>query len=165
MNHKRGRVLTGIVILVFCLQFLATIGIVTVLIRSWDRIAYTAESGDEALLPFQEAETGKYVMYIGTNDKDTYTQLIPLEEAKAIVNEICSRYVSGYTVQTAEGGWVDETGTLTQEQTLVYSFDAVEEADMLAIMDEVLVALNQNSILLEKQGLTYCYYSGGGQGE
>lgn len=162
MNHRRNKVLRGIVILVFCLQLLATIGIVVVLTRA--NIVYTAQSGDAGLLPFQEAETGKYMLYIGTNDKDTYTQLIPLEEAKAIVNEICSRYVSGYTVQTAEGGWVDETGTLTQEQTLVYSFDAVAEADVLAIMDEVLVALNQNSILLEKQALTYCYYSGGAQG-
>ena len=51
--------LTGIVILVFCLQFLATIGIVTVLIRSWDKIAYTPDSGGEALLPFPGSRDGQ----------------------------------------------------------------------------------------------------------
>lgn len=127
-------------------------------------IVYLAGDRDEAsaasALPFETVAQGKYVLYIGTNDKDTYTQQIPLDEAEQIVNEICSKYVEGYTVQQAEGGWVDESGVLTKEQTLVYSFDAVQEEDIIAIMDEVLVQLNQASILVERQDLTYCYYSG-----
>lgn len=128
-------------------------------------IVYLAGDGGQApagsVLPFETAAQGKYVLYIGTNDKDTYTQQIPLDEAEQIINQICSQYVEGYTVQQAEGGWVDESGTLTQEQTLVYSFDAVREEDLIAIMDQVLVQLNQASILVERQDLTYCYYSGG----
>lgn len=86
--------------------------------------------------------------------------MIPLEEAKETVNQICSKYVDGYTVQEANGGWVDETGTLTQEETLVYSFVDAEEEDLIAIMDEVLTELNQNSIMVERSDMTYTYYSG-----
>lgn len=44
------------------------------------------------MLPFETASQGKYVLYIGTNDKDTYTQQIPLEQAETIVSGICSKY-------------------------------------------------------------------------
>lgn len=103
---------------------------------------------------------GKYILYIGTNDKDTYTQEIPMEEAKNIVNEICVKYVDGYTVSDAKGAWVDETDTLTQENTLVYIFYDVTEEQLEKIMDEVLRELNQNSILIEYQKTEYSYYSG-----
>lgn len=102
----------------------------------------------------------KYILYIGTNDKDTYTQEIPLEEARNIVNAICAKYVDGYTALDAKGGWVDETDTLTQEDTLVYIFFDVTKEQLNSIMDEILEKLNQNSILVERQEATYMYYSG-----
>lgn len=106
-------------------------------------------------------ETGeKYILYIGTNDKDTYMQLIPPEEARDKVNTICAKYVGGYTSSASKGGWVDETGTLTQENTLVYSFYDVTEEQLRQIMYDVLKELNQNSILVEKQEAVYTYYSG-----
>lgn len=100
----------------------------------------------------------KYIMYIGTNCKDTYSQLIPTEEAINIVNEICARHIGGYTVHQASGGWIDEQGILTQENTLVYTLMGIDEKKVMAIMDEVLVALNQNSILLERQAVSSTYY-------
>lgn len=154
MQQRKWSTAQIIIILILVIQLIATGGIIVYLVHS------TSENRDNSALAFEEADNGKYVLYIGTNDKDTYTQLIPTEEAKAKVNEICSRYVDGYTVQTAEGGWVDETGTLTEETTLIYSFDNTSEADIRSIMDEVLKALNQNSILVEKEDLTYCYYNG-----
>lgn len=119
-----------------------------------------AEAPSSIEAPFPMTDGDKYVLHIGTNDKDTYTQQIPLDEAKRIVNEICSRHVDGYTVQEAEGGWLDDNGVLTQEQTLVYSFESVDECDLIALMDEVLESLNQASILVEHASTTYCYYSG-----
>lgn len=105
-------------------------------------------------------KTEQYVLYIGTNDKDTYQQMISTEEAKQIVNKICAKNVDGYTVMEAEGGWIDEKNVLTEENTLVYTFNGVKEEQMTQIMDEVLEALNQNSILLEKRKLYSTYYSG-----
>lgn len=108
-----------------------------------------------------QMETGeKYILYIGTNDKDTYTQLIPTGQAREIVNAICARHTGGYTESDARGGWVDETGTLTQENTLVYEFYQIDEKALLAILDDILAELNQNSILVERQNAVYTYYSG-----
>lgn len=114
----------------------------------------------ETALDYNYSENGKYVLYIGLNDKDTYTQLIPTDEAIDIVNEICIRHIGGYTVFSTKGGWVDETGTPSRETTLVYSLSGAKEADVIAVMDEVLVALNQNSILIERQNISSTFYSG-----
>lgn len=108
-----------------------------------------------------QMETGeKYIIYIGTNDKDTYQQEIPTNEARDMVNAICAKYVEGYTASDAKGGWVDETDTLTQENTLVYSFYNIKEEQLIQIMDEVREKLNQNSILVERQEAVYMYYYG-----
>ncbi|MBR0377646.1 MAG: hypothetical protein IJI04_04430 [Lachnospiraceae bacterium] len=59
----------------------------------------------------EKTETGtvkQYVMYVGTNDKDTYQPEHTNEEARDIVDEICLKYFEGYTLQEAIGSWVDE---------------------------------------------------------
>ncbi len=106
------------------------------------------------------AGTPQYVMYIGTNDKDTYTQLIPEDEAKRIVNEICLSHFDGYTLQEAHGMWTDETGTPTQEYTIVCYFDDAEQAEVYAAADEIIRALNQNTVLIERDEISIDYYSG-----
>lgn len=154
-KHMENRLRHRLSIVLLVINLAISGGIIVYLTGAYDR-ASTASA-----LPFESTAQGKYVLYIGTNDKDTYTQQISLNEAEQIVNEICRKYVDGYTVQQAKGGWIDGSGASTDEQTLVYSFDAVAEEDIIAIMDEVLVKLNQASILVERQDLTYCYYSGG----
>jgi hypothetical protein len=151
--QKKDLVFRTVVILILVLEMLVLSGVVLYL-------ATDKTSGGSQALDYQYSENGKYVLYIGLNDKDTYEQIIPTEEAKTIVNNICAKYLGGYTVSEANGGWVDETGTLTEETSLVYSLSEADEADIVQIMDEVLKALNQNSILVERQDLLYTYYSG-----
>lgn len=111
----------------------------------------------------QENPDKEYVIYIGLNDKDEYHQRISDEEAQEIVNAICLEYVSGYTMQEASGAWVDESGTLTMEKTLIYSFHNADLEAVRAIMDKSLTALNQNSILIEERDSVSYYYSGTGE--
>ena len=117
-------------------------------------------SGIILSLTADHSENSKYVLYIGLNDKDTCSQIIPTEEAKEIVNGICVKYAEGYTVTEANGGWIDEAGALTEEMSLVYTLCNVEEENVILVMNEVLTALNQNSILVERQNISYTYYSG-----
>ena len=143
----------------FVIDLILSVGIIIYLVAG--QTGQTGELPGQETVLNQQMETGeKYILYIGTNDKDTYTQLIPTEEARDKVNAICAKYVGGYTVSDARGGWVDETDTLTQENTLVYSFYEVTEEQLRQIMDDVLKELNQNSILVEKQEAVYTYYSG-----
>ncbi|MCL2603783.1 MAG: DUF3574 domain-containing protein [Defluviitaleaceae bacterium] len=116
--------------------------------------------GSNGILAFESAEYGQYVLYIGLNDRHTYEQIIPTDEAVEIVNNIFAKHVGGWTMHHARGGWVDETDTLTQENSLVYTVAYANEVAVIAIMDEVLVALNQNSILIERRDISSVFYRG-----
>ena len=101
----------------------------------------------------------KYLLYIGINDKDTNLPKYTQEEAKEIVNKICTKYVGGYTVLNSDGGWIDEKGVLFREKSLVYELNDASEEQIKSILDEAIVALNQSSILVEKQNVSYIFYS------
>lgn len=162
MELREGRKGYKVVILLLVINFLMSVGIIGFLaIQYTDRRQVGQEARAEGSMLTEQMETGKkYVLYIGTNDKDSYKQVISTEEAREMVNEICIKYVDGYTASEAKGGWVDETDTLTQENTLVYAFYEVTEEQLVNIMEEILEALNQNAILVEKQEAIYTYYSG-----
>ena len=102
----------------------------------------------------------KYTIYLGTNDKDTLKQEIPLETIRAQMHEICIKYVDGYTVSVADGFYRDGDGNITHEVSLVYVFIDVPIDSVQKIMDEALVKFNQSSILLEVNKERGTFYSG-----
>ena len=120
----------------------------------------------EDIVPIDEPapapeEDVQYVMYLGTNDKDSgkpvFTQAEAMEQAKAIL----IKHFGGYTIQQAEGGWIDE-GKVYQEYTLViYLSDTTEEA-VHAAADELVQVFNQSSVLIQKNPTTTEFYAGAG---
>ena len=104
--------------------------------------------------------TTQFVMYIGTNDKDTYKPEHTNEEAKNIVDEICLKYFEGYTLQDAIGSWTDEKKSITHEYTLVCYFDGADSETVHKAADEIIRALNQNTVLIEQNEIKTEYYSG-----
>lgn len=105
-------------------------------------------------------ETVHYTLYIGTNDKDTYEQIIPTDQAKHIVDEICTKYVNGFTVLDAIGTWNDDDGVITHENTIMCYLDDVDEKTLHVICDEIRQALNQNTVLIQKEYTLLDFYAG-----
>lgn len=101
----------------------------------------------------------QYVMYVGTNDKDTYKPEHTQQEAMKIVDEICLKYFDGYTLQEATGSWKDEKDNITHEYTIVCYFDDADEEAVYHVADDVIAALNQNTVLIEKGLVQTEYYS------
>jgi hypothetical protein len=107
------------------------------------------------------SDSDRYVLYIGTNDKDTYKMEMTQEEAKKRVDDILLSHFGGYTMHEASGYWVDEDGASTSEYTLVCTIDDPESADeVYAACDEIKEALNQNTILVEHATIKMQYYAG-----
>ncbi|MBR1742299.1 MAG: hypothetical protein IJ733_10640, partial [Lachnospiraceae bacterium] len=102
----------------------------------------------------------QYVMYVGTNDKDTYRAEHTNEEAKEIVDKICLKYFEGYTLQEATGSWTDEKDNITHEYTIVCYFDDAEKETVYQAADEIIKELNQNTVLIEQDEIRTEYYSG-----
>lgn len=134
----------------FCLFFFAILAV-------WFIYGNTHTSTFSGL-PMQQGH--KYILYIGTNNPITHTQLVPTEEVNAKVDAICEKYVEGFTVFRANGNWLDTTGTKVREDTLVYCFYNATDAQMKAIMDDTLKVFHQSAILLEKTDTDVVFYSG-----
>lgn len=107
----------------------------------------------------KQAETTKYTLYIGTNDKDTYKNEIPYETCKEKVTEICVKYTGGCTLFDANGYWKDEKENITKELTIGCTLEDIEKKTVYTICDEIIIALNQNSILIETNNVTSLFYS------
>lgn len=102
----------------------------------------------------------QYVLYVGTNDKDTARPVCSpaeaLEKAKSL---LISRF-GGYTVQEAQGGWIGDDGTVFQEYTIMIHLSDTDLATVHAVCDDFIKAFNQSSILIQENVTKTEFYSG-----
>lgn len=101
----------------------------------------------------------KYTLYVGTNDKDTYEPVAEINTCITKVTEICVKYTSGCTISEAKGYWKDDSSAITCESTIVVILEDIEKETVYTICDDIIKELNQNSILVETQGVTSEFYS------
>ena len=101
----------------------------------------------------------QYKMYIGTNDKDTNLPM-PEDEAKAKVDSICLTYFSnGFTLFEATGAWKDNNVVVHEYSLVCYIVGTTIEIVHRAA-DDLLVQLNQSSILIETYSSPVEFYRG-----
>ena len=103
----------------------------------------------------------QYVMYLGTNDKDTYEPYGTPEEAKAKVDEVLTKHFDGFTIQDAMGGWTNEGGTVDHEYTVVILLSDTTLEKVHAAADDLIRTFNQSSILIQSNETRTEFYSGG----
>ena len=102
----------------------------------------------------------QYVLYLGTNDKDTNAPVFQPEEAKEQLKKILIQRFGGYTITDADGGWVGEDGTEYQEYTLVIYLSDTTIDDVHSICDELVDVYRQSSVLIQANETTTEFYSG-----
>lgn len=97
--------------------------------------------------------TAKLTFYIGLNDKDAKVQTMPTMEAGRLVERIFVNHdCDGATITSARGVYKHEDGTIVTEETImVYVFEFGEPLDVRAICNDLKVALNQESIAVERR--------------
>ena len=102
----------------------------------------------------------QYVLYLGTNDKDTNEPVFPQEEAKEQLKKILIQRFGGYTITDANGGWIGEDGTEYQEYTLVIYLSDTTIEDVHSLCDELVDVYRQSSVLIQANETTTEFYSG-----
>ena len=108
-----------------------------------------------------EAETNtdvQYVLYLGTNDKDTNAPVFTEAEALEKAKDILIRHFGGYTIQEAHGGWIDDD-KVYQEYTLVIYLSDTTIDKIHAAADEMVEVFRQSSILIQKNPTITEFYS------
>lgn len=107
----------------------------------------------------QETQDVQYVLYLGTNDKDTNEPVFSQEEARAKAEEILIKHFGGYTIQDANRGWEDN-GTRYREYTLVIYVSDTTPEQIHAVADDMIRIFNQSSVLIQENQTVTEFYSG-----
>ncbi len=107
-----------------------------------------------------ETKDIQYVLYLGTNDKDTNEPVFPPEVAKEQLKEILIQRFGGYTITDADGGWIGDDGTGYQEYTLVIYLSDTSLDDVHSLCDELIEEYNQSSVLIQANETTTEFYGG-----
>lgn len=120
------------------------------------------EEADEAAEEPETAESTdiQYVLYLGTNDKDTNEPVFDRAEAMEQAKAILIRYFGGYTIQEANGGWIDGD-TEYQEYTLVIYLSDTTPEQVHAAADEMIEVFHQSSVLIQANPTKTEFYSSG----
>ncbi len=98
-------------------------------------------------------------MYLGTNDKDTNEPVFTPEESLEKAKEILIKHFGGYTIQEANGGWIDGS-TEYQEYTLVIYLADTTLDDVHAAADELVAAFHQSSVMINTVPTRTEFYAG-----
>ena len=96
----------------------------------------------------------KLTISIGLLDKDSKTQLISNDKAMETINSCFLSRLDAFTVYFAKGVYTHENGQQVQENTIrieVVTFNDSDYNNTIQSIKEVKKALNQESVLLEKQ--------------
>ena len=102
----------------------------------------------------------QYVLYVGTNDKDTNEPVCSHEEAIETAKEILISHFGGYTIDDAQGGWVSDDGMRYEEYTLMVYLSDTSIEEVHAAADDLKEAFNQSSILIQENPTRTEFYSG-----
>ena len=121
-------------------------------------------SGSRAAAPAAPAPAEgdiQYVLYLGTNDKDSNEPVFTPEEAKEQAKKILVDHFGGYTIQEASGGWLDGE-TMYQEYTLDIYLSDTDLEQVHAAADEMIRVFRQSSVLIQANRTVTEFYSGNG---
>lgn len=131
---------------------------IAVLIVALLALCLSAVSLIMALKPAaQNTHDTQYVLYLGTNDKDTNEPVFSPEEARAAAEEILIDHFGGYTIQEANGGW-EYDGVRYQEYTIVIHLSDATLSEVHAAADDMIRVFNQSSVLIQANQTTTEFY-------
>ena len=101
----------------------------------------------------------RYTLTIGLFDKDTKKQKISSDMALKIVSDLVVQTVGYGTIYNGNGIYTHINGSIVVEPSLVYFVDGEkeEESKINTLAWSIKKALNQESIMLEKQEVNMCF--------
>lgn len=96
----------------------------------------------------------KITLYCGLNDKDTKMQEINTIDAYKIAVKTVLKYCSGATILEADGIYTHENGDVVIEKTLKIELIDIDTISVNAIISELKILFNQESILKQQEIIT-----------
>ena len=102
----------------------------------------------------------RYTLTIGLFDKDTKKQKISSDMAIKIVSDLVTQTIGYGTIYNGNGIYTHINGQIVVEPSIIYFVDGEEEEEESKIKTlawMIKKALNQESIMMEKQYVNMCF--------
>lgn len=98
----------------------------------------------------------KYEIFIGLKDKDTYEEVLTIEDFKRILVEVCFEKNICFSLLTQLGGYTHNKGYTTETSLRVIVIGASEE-EMMLLGDKLKKQVNTDTILITKTDVDYAF--------
>ena len=99
----------------------------------------------------------KYEIYIGLKDKDTYEELITVDEFAKMVEEHCSKKETGFSLSTQVGGYSHNQGYVTETSLRITLF-GIDEKDVKELGKVLKEKVNTDTIMITSEDSEHYYY-------
>jgi len=152
--NKKFIIILVISLLALCLSVFSFM----ISLKTGDKVRENETNKGQVVEESDTSEDIQYVLYLGTNDKDSNEPVFDEEESKEKLKEILLDHFGGYTIQEANGGWKDGD-TVYEEYTLVIYLSDTNIDEVHKACDEMLDVFHQSSVLIQSNKTTTEFYS------
>ena len=98
----------------------------------------------------------KYEIFIGLKDKDTYDEILSVENFKKILSEICIEKQINFSLLTQFGGYTHNKG-YTTETSLRVIIIGISEDELILLGEKLKEIINTDTILITKTEIEYSF--------
>ena len=98
----------------------------------------------------------KYEIYIGIKDKDSYEEILSVEDFKNILCEICYAKQINFSLLTQTGGYKHGRG-YTTETSLRIIIIGIDETEVELLSERLKKIINTDAVLITKTNIEYCF--------
>lgn len=98
----------------------------------------------------------KYEIYIGIKDKDSYEEILSVEDFKNILCEICYAKQINFSLLTQTGGYKHGHG-YTTETSLRIIIIGIDETEIELLSERLKKIINTDAVLITKTNIEYCF--------
>ena len=98
----------------------------------------------------------KYEIFIGIKDKDSYEEILNVNDFKNILTEICTEKQIGFSLLTQFGGYTHNKGYTTETSLRIIIIGADEE-EINILGERLKKKVNTDTILITKAQIEYCF--------
>ena len=98
----------------------------------------------------------KYEIFVGIKDKDSYEELLSVDDFKNILKEICVEKQINFSLITQLGGYTHDKGYTTETSMRVVIIGA-NKGEIKRIADWLKIRINTDTVLVTKTKIEYCF--------
>lgn len=98
----------------------------------------------------------KYEIFIGIKDKDSYEELIDVDDFKDMLAEICTDKEISFSLLTQLGGYVHGRG-YTTETSLRVVLLGIDDDEVVRLAERLKQAVNTDTVLITKTEVEMCF--------